>query len=302
MSAAQPGSSPAGPPAGRDLHAAAYGGGLVTGDAVVVELRLAKLPSRSLGFALDFMLQIAMLVAALFLVTAFGSAIDATLAQVVVFVTVLAVLVGYPVLMEWLTHGRTLGKLALGMRVVRDDGGPERFRHALVRGLMGFVELYLFGFIAIITSLLSPEGKRVGDYLAGTIVVRERAPVAAAVLPGMLPGLAPWAATLDLSRLPDPLAMQVRQFVARSPGLTANARRHLAAQLAAELAGYVPAQRPDWMTDELFCQTVLAERRRRASMPSHVPLPPAPRPAPDRLPAASPPPAAPEASDLAPPS
>jgi uncharacterized RDD family membrane protein YckC len=236
----------------------------------VVELRLAKLPSRSIGFAVDLVLQVAVLAVALYLVTSFGPVVDQTLAGVIVFVVVLAVLVGYPVAMETLTRGRTFGKLVLGLRVVGDDGSPERFRHALVRGLMGFVELYLLPFVAIICSLLSPEGKRVGDYLAGTIVVRERAPSAGATLPGLMPELAPWAATLDLTRLPDDLMLQVRQYVSRASGLAPAARRQIAAQLAGGLARYVPAQRPGWMTDELFCQTVLAERRRRATATAPV--------------------------------
>ena len=256
--------SPYHQPAGHDPHAAAYGGGIVTGDAVVVELRLAKLPSRSLGFAIDFFLQIVVLVALMFLVGAVGGYVDQTMASVLVFVLVLAVLVGYPVAAETLTRGRTIGKLAVGLRVVRDDGGPERFRHALVRGLMGFVELYLFCPIAIITSLLSPEGKRVGDYLAGTVVVRERAPSAGAPLPTVPPGLEAWAAALDLRHVPDALLLQVRQFVTRAPSLAPAPRHQIAAQLAAQLAAVVPVQRPAWMGDELFCVVVLAERRRRA--------------------------------------
>ena len=96
---------------------------------------------------------------------------------VVIFVSSVAIIVGYPATMETLTRGRTVGKLALGLGSVRSDGGAIRFRHALVRALAAVVEMYMCsGAIAVITSLLSPEGKRVGDYMAGTIVVRERAP------------------------------------------------------------------------------------------------------------------------------
>jgi uncharacterized RDD family membrane protein YckC len=258
---------------GQDPHAAAYGGGIVTGDAVVVELRLAKLPSRSVAFAVDLLLQVAALIGLTVLAGAVGGYVDQTMATVVVFVVVLAVLVGYPVACETLTRGRTVGKLAFGLRVVRDDGGAERFRHALARGLMGFVELYLFCPIAIICSLVSPEGKRVGDYLAGTVVVRERAPSAGAPLPTVPPGLETWAAALDLRHVPDELLLRVRQFVVRAPGLAPRPREQLAAQLAAQLATVVPVPRPGWMSDELFCQVVLAERRRRGlpAVPAEAP-------------------------------
>ena len=92
----------------------------------------------------------------------------------------LLVLVGGPIAVETLSHGRSLGKLACGLRVVRDDGGPIRFRHALVRGAMGVVEILMtFGVIACIASLVSARGRRLGDVFAGTLVVRERMPVGA---------------------------------------------------------------------------------------------------------------------------
>ncbi len=158
------------------LDSSGDGSGLVTGDAVIVDLRLAKLPSRSLAFLLDLTIQLGAF-AVLALVVAFIALGDAALTLVVVFVSSVAIIVGYPATMETVTRGRTVGKLALGLRAVRSDGGTIRFRHALVRALAAVVEIYLCsGAIAVITSLLSPEGKRVGDYMAGTIVVRERAP------------------------------------------------------------------------------------------------------------------------------
>ena len=63
------------------------------------------------------------------------------------------------------------------LHVVADDGGPERFRHAFVRGMAGFLECWLLlGVPALITSMLSARGKRLGDIFAGTFVLRERAP------------------------------------------------------------------------------------------------------------------------------
>src|SRR5690606_2026122 len=89
----------------------------------------------------------------------------------------LLTLVGGPIAVETLSHGRSLGKLACGLRVVRDDGGPVRFRHALVRGLIGVIEILMtLGVVACIASLVSARGRRLGDVFAGTIVVRERVP------------------------------------------------------------------------------------------------------------------------------
>jgi hypothetical protein len=81
--------------------------------------------------------------------------------------------------------------MAIGLRVVADDGGPVRFRHALVRALAGAIECWgLVGVPALITMMLSARGKRLGDIFAGTFVLRERAPrpAASALTAG------PWAA------------------------------------------------------------------------------------------------------------
>ena len=90
-----------------------------------------------------------------------GSSLDDAAGRArLVLVLVVALTVGVPVVVETLTRGRTLGKLAMGMRAVRDDGGPIRFRHALVRGLVGFVEIWvLLGVPALLCSLFSAAGQ-----------------------------------------------------------------------------------------------------------------------------------------------
>lgn len=250
---------------GRIAAMSHHGPELVTGDAVVVELRLAKAPSRTLAFLIDLTLQVVALFALTFLLGALASATDDVLAFVLVFVGSIAVLVGYPATMETLTRGRTVGKFAVGLRVVRGDGGAIRFRHALVRALAAVVEIYLcFGAIAVITSLLSPEGKRVGDYLAGTVVVRERSPRSPTPAPWIPPSLQPWAATLDLRQLQAPTALQVRQFLGRAQSLNAGARASLARSLADEVARQVSPLPPPGVSAELYLGIVLAERSRRA--------------------------------------
>ena len=116
------------------------------------------------------------------LALAFARADPALIAALTLIVIVL-VLVGYPVAWETLSGGRTPGKMALGLRVIRaDGGGPIEFRHALTRGLCGvivdFWMLGVFGFVAVVSSTASERGRRVGDLLAG---VRDHAHCSAAV-------------------------------------------------------------------------------------------------------------------------
>src|SRR5215469_2735545 len=175
-----------------------------------------------------------------------------------------AVLVGYPVAFETLSRGRTLGKLALGLRVVADDGGPVRFRQALVRGLAGSIELWaLIGVPALITSMLSARGKRLGDIFAGTFVLRERAPRAPGMrYPGPMPvdpALAPWASSLDLSALPEPLAAAAASYLSRIGTMDARARDRLGWQLAASIAAHVSPPPPPGLPPVPYVATVLAE-------------------------------------------
>jgi uncharacterized RDD family membrane protein YckC len=263
------------------------GTGLVTGDAVVVELRYAKLPSRSLAFGIDLVIELAALVAMTLLVGALTSFADDVMVLVALFVLMIGIFVGYPVICETLTRGRTVGKLAVGLRVVRDDGGAIRFRHALVRGLLAVVEVYLFLAVSVITSLVSPEGKRLGDYLAGTVVVRERAPrspTQTSVALWIHPALQGWAATLDLSRLQPATAMGVRQFLARAGSLSPDARQRLGASLYTEVAAQISPAPPMPVPSETYLAAVLAERARRADEAGSQSLaqPAAPPPAPER--------------------
>jgi uncharacterized RDD family membrane protein YckC len=241
---------------------------LVTGEAVVLDLRVAKLASRALAMVLDVVIQFTLLLGALFVMTLTVPADDGALALTLFLVFLVLVMVGYPVLFETLSRGRSLGKMALGLRVVRVDGGPIRFRHALTRGLAGFVvdfwTLGLFGAVAVIVSLCSSDGRRVGDFLAGTLVVRERVPESAGYPAiGMPPGLEGWASQLDLTRLPDDLALASRQFLARFTELRPEASHALGWGLAQQVGNALGAAVPPGVPPWAFLAAVLAERRNR---------------------------------------
>jgi uncharacterized RDD family membrane protein YckC len=288
---------------------------LVTGEAVVLELRLAKLASRALALAIDIAVQIALIVAGTLLIAGTVTFVDDALAAAIGLMFYLAVVLGYPVAFETFTRGRSLGKMALGLRVVREDGGPEQFRQAFVRGLLGVVEIWLtFGVVALIASLASAQGRRLGDYLAGTVVVHERVPVRAAPMASMPPPLAGWASTLDLTRVPDDLALAARQYLSRAPELAPHVRDEMGTSLARALAQVTSPPPPPGVPAWAFLSAVLAERRRReldrfaaapppyAAAPYPPPsYPPAPYPAPAPPPHAPPPHAAPAPPPYAPP-
>ena len=240
---------------------------LVTGEAVALELPAAGIAIRALSGALDLLIAfVALMVGLVVAMTMTGNADDAIIG-VAMTVLLALVAVGIPTATETLTRGRSVGKLATGLRTVRDDAGPIGFRHALTRALVGFVEIWmLFGVPALVSGLVSSKGKRLGDYAAGTYVVRERVHMTLPPPPMMPPQLAAWAAGADIARLPDGLAMAVRQFLMRAPRLSAQSRATLGAQLSDEVLTYVAPQPPVESHPELVLAAVIADRRRRDAL------------------------------------
>jgi uncharacterized RDD family membrane protein YckC len=260
--------------------------GVVTGEAVALDIRLAHWPSRLVAFVIDLFAEFASWIVVTLLLSRILEGADSDLAAAVVVVAFVCVFLGYPIAFETLWRGRTLGKAALGIRVVRDDGAPERFRHAFVRAVLMPFE---FWGPALLTSIINKRAKRLGDLLAGTVVVQERVPTRTAAPVSMPPPLVEWARLLDLSRLPDELAMSIRQFLARQHELRPEARTAMGNQLVAAVRAAVTPDPPPGTPGWAYLSAVLAERRRREEERLRTPHP-APPPAPTFAPIPQPPP------------
>ncbi|MEU6183213.1 RDD family protein [Streptomyces coeruleorubidus] len=238
---------------------------LVTGEAVALELRPARLPSRALAVLLDLLVAVAVYVAVTIAVVVSTASLDEAAQTALSIATFVLVLVGGPIAVETLSHGRSLGKMACGLRVVRDDGGPIRFRHALVRGLIGVIEILMtFGVVACIASFVSARGRRLGDVFAGTLVVRERIPVART---GFVPPPPPWLAGrfsgLDLSAVPDGLWLAVRQYLTRMQQLDPQVGWSMAERLASDLAERTGVPVPQGVPPGAYLAAVVHERQSR---------------------------------------
>jgi uncharacterized RDD family membrane protein YckC len=240
------------------------GDDLVTGEGVAVELPVAGVASRAVSGLVDLVVAAVAMVAGGFLVLlTLGGASEAT-ARTAMVLLVVAVTVGVPTVLETLTRGRTVGKLLLGLRVVRDDGGPVTARHALTRALVGWVEVYLLlGAGALVASLVSPQAKRLGDMAAGTYVVAQRRSMRLLTPPQLPPALATWAGSADLAGLPPGLAIAVRQFLGRAPSLTPASRQQLGQDLLRSVLPHVSPPPPAGTPPEVVLAAVIADRRRR---------------------------------------
>ena len=237
---------------------------LVTGEAVALDLPPATVGLRVASGLIDVTVELTLLFLVYLVATVVVIGADDALSAVAILVSTVLVLVGVPTVLETLTRGRSLGKLALGLRTVRDDAGPIAFRHSFMRALVGIVEIWIFtGVPALVCALVTTRGKRVGDVVAGTYVVRERFPFPGVRPAAMPPQLATWASSADIAPLPDGLALAVRQFLDRAPSLNATSRATLGAQLVEQVLTHVaPAPAPG-QHPEAVLAAVIAERRRR---------------------------------------
>jgi uncharacterized RDD family membrane protein YckC len=266
--------------------------GIVTPEAVVLDFETAAIASRAIARLIDFLIQLAALFALLMLA---GLVLEGSAGIVVAIVGVAAVLIGYPILCEVLMRGASPGKAVFGLRVVTAEGAPAAPRHAFIRSTVGVVDFLIppGGLWAVSSSLLSAKGQRLGDHVAGTIVLRERtasAPAMAIWFSAPV-GLAGYAQSLDVTSVTDAQFAVVRAFLLRVHDLDAGARAAMAMRLATPIATAMQHQPPPGLHPEAFlvCVATAYQHRRMATPPPTSP--PVPPPPPAMAPPPPPPPA-----------
>ena len=254
--------------------------GIVTPEAVLLEFETAGAGSRAAGELLDVLLQLLVLGVVAIALALLAASAGSTVSVILFILAVFLVIVGYPVAMESLWNGRTLGKAALGLRVVTVEGGPIRFRHAAIRGIFGVFEIYaVMGSVALLSIILTRRDQRLGDLSAGTILLRERtSPASQAVAVRFVPpyGLESYAATLDVTALTSEQYGVVRSFLMRVFELTPEARGALAVKLANATALELRLTPPQGLAPEPFLACVAAAYQTRHGAPAPPPPPPPP--------------------------
>jgi uncharacterized RDD family membrane protein YckC len=206
-----------------------------TGEAVEIRYELAGIGSRFLALVVDMFAQFA-IAFALLIGFAFaapglsrlpaGKNVTAWLIAFAIFLF-FVIFFGWFIVFEAWWSGRTPGKRALGLRVVRDGGFPIDAGAAIIRNLVRIAELALgFYTISAISALVSKENKRLGDFAAGTLVVRDRADA--------VPDLDAYLARSARSEigLSADDRLLVDRFLARRATLDRSARQRLAERIA----------------------------------------------------------------------
>jgi uncharacterized RDD family membrane protein YckC len=237
---------------------------VLTGEAVALDVQPLAYFLRALGVFIDMVIGVALLLvcvwAASWLVGI--GALGADVMPIVTILTMVLVMVAIPTTVETTTRGRSIGKLIVGGRIVRADGGAAGFRHAFIRALLGVFELWLtFGAVAALVGAFTPRSQRLGDLVAGTYSERTRTPRLPDAWFGVPPVLAGWAAVADVGRLPERLSRRLAQFAQSAPNMAPSARARVGASLAREAAEFVsPVPAVD---HETFLMGVVAVRRER---------------------------------------
>lgn len=238
-----------------------------TPEHVLLEFELAGVGSRAAAAVIDaVILVILLIVFAIFffsLASAAGSAGGWVLA---VFVGInFLVFWGYYVVFEALGQGRTPGKRALGIRVVMDTGHPLTPQAAAIRNLLRLIDgqpAFLYG-VGLVFSFFGRDHKRLGDLVAGTIVVRDR--------PDDFLVAIPLAADEVLDAGPPQLADEefdlIERFINRMPALDRTTRLRFAAQLAERFAERFPGREsvPETFLVQLYSDELTRRQSRTAT-------------------------------------
>ncbi len=190
---------------------------VITPEGVPLHLPAAGPIPRALAWGIDFAVRVAGLLLMsipLAFLGDFGQGLYACL----MFLTMWA----YTIVQEAI-WGRTLGKRVLNLRVVAHDGAPIGWMASITRNLLRTVDMLPFGYaLGLLSSLFDPHGRRLGDLVAGTVVVHDAAP--------------PFASTLAIDTVlapPQPLQpaeqAAVVAFAERAPRLSSARQQELAA-------------------------------------------------------------------------
>jgi len=238
--------------------------GVITPEAVVLELPTAGVATRAFARLVDLAVQI--LVGGMLAVAGIPF-VSAGLSPVLMsLVVIVVVLLGVPIGMELVWRGRSAGKALFGLRVVGADGSPEAPRQGVVRGLVALVDIYAsLGFLALVTAMFSPTSQRPGDLAAGTVVIRERGRTTTEVPIAFHapPGYEAYVASLDVGALDEEDFSLIRSYLLRVKELTPEARAALAMGLAEGVRSRIRHVLPVVIDPELFLVCVASAFQRR---------------------------------------
>jgi len=240
-----------------------------TPEQVHLEFVLAGIGSRFMAVFLDVLIE-ACLYVFLFLITlafitgGLFSSTRSVLWNAVVTLVVFCIDWGYYATFETLWKGQTPGKRWAGIRVIKDSGRPINTFEAISRNLVRVVD-FLPGFygVGVVTMLLNAKNRRLGDFVAGTLVVHESSDRESQLFFNAAPATAPalhQAAGLSVQE-----AELIETFLARRLDIPPEVRRYNAQRIAEMVSTRLNIPRESRPPDnEYFLELMVREFRNRA--------------------------------------
>jgi uncharacterized RDD family membrane protein YckC len=250
--------------------------GIITPEAVLLDVETAGFASRILAGLLDLTIQLVVFTI-LTVIIGIAFAGDESGVQTTIAIVTFFVLFAYPISFETWLRGRTPGKIALGIRAVTLDGAPIRLREATLRAMGGVVDRLLppGGITGALFVTFTPRHQRVGDLIAGTIVIRdpEKYVVSPALWFSAPRGLEAYAETIDPTAITVEQYTVIRSFLTRGSRLSVPIRNSLARDLANRLSARVRHTPPQHVPPEAFLVCAMARYQRRNGPGKSAPFP-----------------------------
>ena len=235
-----------------------------TPEQIGLEYTLASAGSRFLAVALDTALQILMFLALVLILVGVrlaagsGLAAWATWVQAGVVLVSFLLMYGYFAAFEAMWNGQTPGKRRIGLRVISVSGRPITAIDAILRNLLRIVDsipgIYAVGLVSV---FLTARNQRLGDLVAGTVVVHE-----GALRRRGAPATATRAASLGAARLEPREIEAMEAFLRRRDELPIHLRDRAARQLAAHVRERLQLSLDQQPANELLLEELVAEYRR----------------------------------------
>lgn len=241
-----------------------------TPEQITMELAPAGIGSRFLALALDTVIQ-GMLYTAIFLSAMFVlpgtriAGLSSTWVGAVGLFLLFCIYWGYFAAFETLWHGQTPGKRVAGIRVVKDTGRPISAIEGIGRNLMRVIDGLFFYLPGLISVVLSRQNKRLGDYVAGTIVVHDTK--TSEVKPDWsFAQSAESTFHLELSKISEQDLILIETFLHRRFDLDRMVRFNTAVQLAEMIRRKTGTAKAENQSDEEFLETTAQHVRDQARL------------------------------------
>lgn len=207
--------------------------GVVTPEAVRLELPTAGVATRTLARLVDLVVQVVLLN----IIVMFGGFMFfAAWSPLLIFTFIsVFIMVVFPIGIELVWRGKSVGKHLFGLVVVGIDGAPVTPRQVMTRGALALLDTYAsLGFLALATGMSTDPCQRPGDLVAGTVVIFKRAPRSHQQPIAFIPpyGYEHYVAQLDVRSVTNDQFSLIREFLLRVDSLDPHVRQHLARTIA----------------------------------------------------------------------